>query len=580
MLVAAPEIRAGETVAPPRLPRRAGHHGRRTPRHGRARAHDVAEIDGSRRRRPRSSPASSSSRRSLRPRAARHGLRAMSIPIDPSRAVGGRLAPGDRVDVLFAGERAVSIVVAGAEVRGRRRARSRWHRGERESVHGDDRGVRTAVAAGRGGHRRRRGVACPHDRRSVERGNRPQVTRPRRRRGDRRSDGSMTAMEPTVALVFSPEQWVEELHRHLAHHGGARVRQIVVDPAVALDEEFDILVVSDRWPALTLGFVRAVHERGRQVLGVFDPDEPAGKDHLVTLGVDATIAADASMGEFVVALREARRSRTVRGRRRSRSRRTPSASRASARRRWSASPGPAVRRHHRDRGRPRRRARSSACPGRAGRRGTNRRRRRGQARSGARAQPAERGRGVSPTAWARSMTRSSHRSASRSAGVVAGFPSPVAAAQVTTHEVLDVVAELRASREYVVVDADGASDAGRRSARRLHRGGRGGRGASRRGRARRSTGSRRCIGGNPVTPLHLAVNRCADCPLSAGGDPDRDRADHRCPRRSPGLPSTGAPRRRRGTAKSFRGVRSIAPSSSCATRSPRVPSGARRRRSP
>jgi Flp pilus assembly protein CpaB len=56
------------------------------------------------------------SRRVLRPRAARHGLRAMSIPIDPSRAVGGRLEAGDRVDVLFAGERAVSIIVADAEV--------------------------------------------------------------------------------------------------------------------------------------------------------------------------------------------------------------------------------------------------------------------------------------------------------------------------------------------------------------------------------------------------------------------------------------------------------------------------------
>ena len=56
------------------------------------------------------------SRRTLRPRAARAGLRAMSIPIDPSRAVGGRLAAGDRVDVLFAGERAVSIIVADAEV--------------------------------------------------------------------------------------------------------------------------------------------------------------------------------------------------------------------------------------------------------------------------------------------------------------------------------------------------------------------------------------------------------------------------------------------------------------------------------
>src|SRR2546423_14994964 len=112
----------------------------------------------------------------------------------------------------------------------------------------------------------------------------------------------MSAMEVTVALVFSPEQWVEGLHRHLAHHGGARVRQIVVEPAIALDEEYDVLIVSDRWPALTLRLVGAVHERGRRVLGVFDPEEPAGKDHLVELGVDATIAADAQIGEFVTVL--------------------------------------------------------------------------------------------------------------------------------------------------------------------------------------------------------------------------------------------------------------------------------------
>jgi pilus assembly protein CpaB len=54
--------------------------------------------------------------RTLRRRAAPHGLRAMSIPIDPARAVGGRLAAGDRVDVLFAGQQVVSIIVADAPV--------------------------------------------------------------------------------------------------------------------------------------------------------------------------------------------------------------------------------------------------------------------------------------------------------------------------------------------------------------------------------------------------------------------------------------------------------------------------------
>src|SRR3954454_6240773 len=56
------------------------------------------------------------SQRMLRPPAARHGLRAMSIPIDPARAVGGRLAAGDRVDVLFVGTEEASIIVADAQV--------------------------------------------------------------------------------------------------------------------------------------------------------------------------------------------------------------------------------------------------------------------------------------------------------------------------------------------------------------------------------------------------------------------------------------------------------------------------------
>ncbi|MFI5052883.1 MAG: hypothetical protein ACHQDE_00860 [Acidimicrobiia bacterium] len=112
----------------------------------------------------------------------------------------------------------------------------------------------------------------------------------------------MNEREPTVALVFSPELWVEELHRHLADHGGARVRQIVVEPTAALDEEYDALVVSDRWPALTRSFVEAVHSRGRHVLGVFDPHEPAGQDHLLALGVDASLPATASAQEFVAAV--------------------------------------------------------------------------------------------------------------------------------------------------------------------------------------------------------------------------------------------------------------------------------------
>lgn len=109
-------------------------------------------------------------------------------------------------------------------------------------------------------------------------------------------------VEPSIALVFSPEIWVEELHRYLADHGGARIRQIVMEPSVALEEEYDTLVVSHRWPALSRPLIAGVHDRGRHVLGVFDPEEPHGRDHLHALGVDATISASSAVAEFVAVL--------------------------------------------------------------------------------------------------------------------------------------------------------------------------------------------------------------------------------------------------------------------------------------
>lgn len=111
----------------------------------------------------------------------------------------------------------------------------------------------------------------------------------------------MTA-EPEIALVLSPEPWVEALHRYVTDHGGARVRQMVVDPAVLLDEAYDVLVVSHRWPALTRPLVEALHARGRRILGVVDPGEPGGRGFLAGLGVDATVDADATTGELVEAL--------------------------------------------------------------------------------------------------------------------------------------------------------------------------------------------------------------------------------------------------------------------------------------
>src|SRR5215211_5118030 len=56
------------------------------------------------------------SRRAVLSAAAPDGKRAMSIAIDPARAVNGELEAGDRVDVILAGNHEVSIIVADAEV--------------------------------------------------------------------------------------------------------------------------------------------------------------------------------------------------------------------------------------------------------------------------------------------------------------------------------------------------------------------------------------------------------------------------------------------------------------------------------
>jgi len=110
--------------------------------------------------------------------------------------------------------------------------------------------------------------------------------------------------EPEIALVFTAEPWVEELHRYLSDHGGARVRSLVVEQSVALEESYDVLVVSHRWPALTHAFVADVHARSRRVLGVHERAEPASRTHLATVDVDAVVENDAGPEAFVRALVE------------------------------------------------------------------------------------------------------------------------------------------------------------------------------------------------------------------------------------------------------------------------------------
>jgi MinD-like ATPase involved in chromosome partitioning or flagellar assembly len=108
--------------------------------------------------------------------------------------------------------------------------------------------------------------------------------------------------EPTIALAFTADYWVEELHRYLSDHGGARVRSVVFEPSIALEESYDVLVTGHRWPALTRALIDDVRAAGRAVLGVFDREEPASREHLAAVGVDVVVESDAGCEAFVRAI--------------------------------------------------------------------------------------------------------------------------------------------------------------------------------------------------------------------------------------------------------------------------------------
>ncbi len=109
-------------------------------------------------------------------------------------------------------------------------------------------------------------------------------------------------MTPEIAIVVSPRDWAERLHRFVADHGGARVRARILDGREALDEGYQVLVAEDLTSFLTPRLMAELRRSGRRVLGVYDPVEPWGRERLGELGVDDTIESTSSPEQFLRAV--------------------------------------------------------------------------------------------------------------------------------------------------------------------------------------------------------------------------------------------------------------------------------------
>ena len=108
---------------------------------------------------------------------------------------------------------------------------------------------------------------------------------------------------PELALAASARDWPDLVHRFLLDHGGGRVRARVMGAEQALAAEYEVLVIDDVCSFLSPRLVRRLREQGREVLGVFSPEDgPDAKRRLLECGIADVIEADARPEEFLASI--------------------------------------------------------------------------------------------------------------------------------------------------------------------------------------------------------------------------------------------------------------------------------------
>lgn len=109
-----------------------------------------------------------------------------------------------------------------------------------------------------------------------------------------------------VAMAASAREWPDRLHRHVLDYGGARVVGRLMGATQCVDTDFDVIFIDDVCSFLTSRLVTMLRQRGRAVVGVFDPaDSPDAKRRLLECGISDVIESDASPEEFRARAEEA-----------------------------------------------------------------------------------------------------------------------------------------------------------------------------------------------------------------------------------------------------------------------------------
>jgi Flp pilus assembly CpaE family ATPase len=108
--------------------------------------------------------------------------------------------------------------------------------------------------------------------------------------------------DPAVVIAATPRDWAQRLHRHLADHGGGRIRATVLSAHETSEERYDVLVVDDTTSFLSPRLVERLHQEGRTILGLYDPQDPHGKSELVECGVDEALPCDIETVALVAAI--------------------------------------------------------------------------------------------------------------------------------------------------------------------------------------------------------------------------------------------------------------------------------------